>query len=156
MFGNEDTKLYRVLMFDELEEYESVIERLTSAAERGDGIALSNRGLARAEIGEADEALVDFTAAIAAIPRASVPRMNRGNLLEKLDRSDEALIDYGAAVELEPQDPYYRRTRAHLLHHLGRFAEAIADYDVAIEIEPDLRRTRDDRDRARDKLPVTS
>jgi len=149
MFGNEDSDLYRVLLYDELEEYETVILRLTPAAERGDGIALSNRGLARAEIGECDLALGDLAAAIAALPGESVPRMNRGNLLEQLERPEEALRDYAAALELEPRDPYYRRTRAHLLHRLGRFAEAIADYDMAIEIQPEFQRTHEDRELAR-------
>jgi len=61
---------YAALMLDEIEDYELVIGELTSFVDQGrnTGAALHNRAIARWEIGQNEEALADFNAAIAALP----------------------------------------------------------------------------------------
>jgi len=147
---DEDGSFYRAFVFDELEDYETLIERL---ADTSTAAGLCNRGLARAEIGEPDAAFADFAAAIAVDPAADVPYMNRGDLFRHLGKLADAVIDYGAAIERVPTDPYYRRSRAMVLHLLGRHAEAIVDYDVSIQVDPAFARGRENRARAAAGLP---
>lgn len=149
----DDTKFYRVLMFDSEEHYTRLIARLASTT---DPAALNNRALAHAELGDVDSALVDFTAALAAGPADSgraVIRVNRGAVLEQLGRIDEAIADYRAATVLAPATPQYHRILAGLLHDQARFDEAVIAYDAAIALEPDFQPTRDERDRALARRP---
>ena len=76
------SKSLRVLLFDELEEYHSVIETLNEHLKTHpkDGIAYNNRGLIHSEIGEAEEAFRDLNRAIECAPNDPVPYMNRGDL----------------------------------------------------------------------------
>ena len=66
---------HTLFLFDELEEYESAIEQLTSYLKKKphSGIAYNNRGLAFSEIGKGDEALLDFAKAIESSPTDPIP-----------------------------------------------------------------------------------
>ena len=64
------TKPYRVLFFDELEDYKLAIKKLTEylKSHPQSGIAYNNRGLAHSEVGESDEAFRDFAEAMRDTP----------------------------------------------------------------------------------------
>ncbi|MBI3269650.1 MAG: protein kinase [Planctomycetes bacterium] len=96
----------------------------------------NNRGLARLEKGEVEEALGDFTEAILADARNARPLVNRGLArAAKLDL-ERAILDYSKALELEPalEDAYLSRGKAY--HALGKPDEALADYSKALAANP--------------------
>jgi tetratricopeptide (TPR) repeat protein len=141
---------WAALMYDSVEQYESVIRALTDhlGQNPGNGAAYNNRAVAYWEIGELDKALEDFHRAVANSAHDHRPAKHRGMLLKKLGRLDEALASLDHAVRIAPDDPYLRRTRGHVRFQSGRYHEAIEDFSRAIELQPEFKQTYLDRARA--------
>ena len=97
-----------------------------------------NRGNSLDEIGLYDEAIEDFTRALA-ILESTFPSSellakihnNRGISLENLDRQEEAISEYSAAIRANPHwsSPYYNRGLA--FERQGDLKKAHEDYKVA-------------------------
>ena len=155
------SKSWRVLLFDEMEEYQSVIQALNEhlAAHPRDGVAYNNRGLAYSEIGQADEAFRDFAEAIACAPQDPVPFMNRGDLyLRHKPQSmfQEALADFDRAIALRSDDPTFHRRRAHACLAVKRFSEALKSFDQAIALDPEFGQTFAERAELHERLGDSS
>lgn len=129
---------YAALMYDELEEYDEAIEKLTVHIEAGGpcGAAYNNRAVALWEIGRTAEALEDFDRAIAALPNSSLPATSKAELLRKSGRIEEAVAAIDLALTTAPRDAVVRRVRAGMLVELGRLADALADLNEAVRLEP--------------------
>lgn len=139
---------YGALMLDELEEYEELIDALTTYIESGQsaGVAVHNRALAYWEIGDPERALIDFDQAAGLLPDSHMPFQLKGMLLQKLDRPADALAAFDSAVLIAPNQATVRRARALLLVEMGKLEESLGDFNHAIALEPAFARTREDRD----------
>ena len=121
--------------------------------EPGNAAALNLRGIMRADAGELEPAVADFTAALAVNAADYGAMFNRG--LTHLRRTDlpAALADFSAAVELRPDDESIRLYRAGVADDLGDTATALADCDLALTREsgkcPRAYATRPDPPQAR-------
>lgn len=96
----------------------------------------ANRAQLTALMGDAEGALADLGAVIAADPGYADPYLDRGNLLHRLGRLEEALADYETAMRVGPPfpEPYYNRSE--IRYTRGDLAGALADLDHAIELDP--------------------
>lgn len=115
--------------------------------------AQTNRGTARASLGDLPGGLEDLNAVIAARPDYADAYLNRANVYLKMGQLEKALEDLNAVVTLQPNafDAYYNRanTYADLHRNNPRFYGpseritpnyriALADYNRAIELNPEL------------------
>lgn len=140
------SKSLRVLLFDELEEYQSVIDTLNGhlTTHPKDGIAYNNRGLIHSEIGEAQEAFRDLNRAIECDPNDPVPYMNRGDLYLRQKpepKFAEAIADFDKAISLRGSDASFHRRRAHACLAAGQLREALKSFDSAIALDPEFGQT---------------
>lgn len=107
------------------------------AAEPRDFTARHLLGVARAQQGHSEEALVEITAALAIRPDDPDALLNHANMLKTLNRPGEALAGFGRALAVRPNWPQALNNRGTVLQALGRFEEALADYDAALAVSPD-------------------
>ena len=140
------SKSWRVLLFDEMDEYHSVIATLNQhlVAHPEDGIAYNNRGLAHSEVGEAADAFRDFAAAMKYAPNDPIPYMNRGDLYfrhKPQPMFHEALADFDKAIALKGDDATFHRRRAHACIAANQLREAVKSLDRAIELDPEFGQT---------------
>jgi len=154
-------KSLRVLLFDEMEEYQSVIAALNEhlTANPRDGVAYNNRGLAESEMGQANEALHDFAKAIECAPKDAVPYMNRGDLYLRQKpkaRYSEAIADFDRAIALKSDDATFHRRRAHACLAAGELDEALKSFDRAIALDPEFKQTYVERAAIHERLGDTA
>ncbi len=86
----------------------------------------ANRGIAHRELGENEEAIKDFDAALLQSPKTTIYHANRGSALLELKRVTEAIAALEHAVALGDRDAYTFTT-------LGRAHDANRDDDSAFE-----------------------
>ncbi|MGZ4788884.1 MAG: GNAT family N-acetyltransferase [Terriglobales bacterium] len=135
-----------MLLFDEMEEYQSVIATLNEhlRTHPDDAVAYNNRGLAHSEVGDADDAFGDFAEAIKHAPNDPIPLMNRGDLYlrqKPQPKFHEAIADFDKAIELKGDDPTFHRRRAHACLAADRLEDAVKSFDRAIELDPEFQQT---------------
>ena len=96
------------------------------------------RGYEKAELGDYQGAIADFTHAIRLQPDVANAYYNRGNAKAGLGQHHAAIADFDTAIRLKPDNAkaYYNRgvTKA----DLGQYVAAIADYNTAIRLKPDF------------------
>jgi len=144
------SKSYRIFLFDTLEHYEHVIEKLTDylKIDPHNGTAYNNRGLAFSEIGKGKEALLDFAKAMEFSPNDPMPYINRGDLYERAKptgRFLEAIEDYSRAIAIDGKDATIHRCRAYACLEVNRLHDAIDSSSEAIRLDPDFAQTYIDR-----------
>jgi tetratricopeptide (TPR) repeat protein len=97
---------------------------------------LVKRALAHETLGERNDALSDFSDAIAAnaleTEEQATALYDRGVTLDELGRTDAAVADYSSAIALEPTFAAAFNNRGNALRRLGRLAEARRDYEASI------------------------
>jgi len=150
-------KSYRILFYDELEEYESAIQTLTEhlIANPANGIAYNNRGLAYSEIGQGEKALLDFEKAMEFSQGDPNPFVNRGDLFQRaqpVGRFAEAIDDYSRAISIEPNNDTFHRSKDYACLKMERLEEAIESFSNAIHLDPEFRQTYLDRGQTYEKL----
>jgi L-amino acid N-acyltransferase YncA len=155
------SKSLRVLLFDEIEEYQSVIAALNEhlAANPRDAVAYNNRGLAHSEMGNASEALNDFARAIEYAPHDPVPLMNRGDLHlrhKPQPMFKEAIADFDRAISIKGDDATFHRRRAHACLAFGDLNQALKSFDRAIALEPEFKQTYVERAALHERLGDTA
>ncbi len=99
-------------------------------------VLLHNRARVLVGLGRLDEALVDFTAAIAAGPDHPMCYLERGNLLRQFGRDEEALADYETAILLGPPFPESQYNRADVLLAAGDIEGGLAALSYVIDLDP--------------------
>lgn len=83
--------------------------------------------LPNSQLGRADDALADFTRAIALSPQAVLSYMARAQLLERVARHRDALRDLDQALQLHPGHVAALRSRGWCYRALGQYREVVKD-----------------------------
>ena len=99
-------------------------------------LAHTNLGTLLLAQGRPKEALEEFQAALAIVPRYPEIHSNAADALIALGRPDEAMVEYARALAIEPRYTPALVNLAHTLVARGRPGEAIAFYRRALEREP--------------------
>ena len=86
-----------------------------------------------AQSGQADAALVAFTAGIEADPDAALGYLGRGALFQRLERYEEARVDLERGLALDPNRPAAHSNLGVCRAALGDHAGAVASYSQALE-----------------------
>ena len=125
----------------------------------GLALALNNRGVVLAELGDFDRAIADYTRALELKPgdaktirNLRIAHTRRGLAAARLGEPERALVDLGRAIELEPSHPTAYLRRGELRLERGELQAAIEDLEAAARLAPDNREARAELDRARAAL----
>lgn len=94
------------------------------------------RGRAERELDRIDDAVKDFTAAIAIDPSGADFYDYRGRAFHALDDYNSALADYDKAVAMGERGADLLNNRADVLLNLGRIDEALTGADAALTKDP--------------------
>ncbi|OUL23694.1 tetratricopeptide repeat protein [Nostoc sp. 106C] len=99
-----------------------------------DAVAYYNRGKARADLGDYDGTIADYTQAIKINPNYADAYYSRGNARFDLGDYESAIIDYSQAIKINSNyvDAYYNR--GHARFGLGDKQGALEDFQKAAEI----------------------
>jgi tetratricopeptide (TPR) repeat protein len=98
--------------------------------------AVGNRGAARKLLGQYEQAIDDFTLALALDPANPQHSCQRGEVLWRYQRYQDAIADYTSALQKQSNSICALRGRA--LAHLGNgnAQQALADSNEALRLEP--------------------
>ena len=97
----------------------------------------NNRGNAYRAVGELDQSIEDYGAAIRLRPGVSVYHSNRGGTYVFKGEFSEAMPDLEKALLLAPQNEQVYVSRGHAFTQAGDYAEAEEDFRKAIELNTD-------------------
>jgi tetratricopeptide (TPR) repeat protein len=100
--------------------------------------SLNRRGQLKAEAGQDEEAIVDFSDAIEADPACWRAIHNRGVLIAQSGQFEKAFDDFSRTIKLNPQFAKAYSNRAALFLVANNLKAARQDYDHAIELDPKL------------------
>jgi protein O-mannosyl-transferase len=98
--------------------------------------ALAGLGVALADLGRLDEAVVQFTRAASIDPANADTRVNLCAALQKLGRFEDAVREGREAVRLRPQQADAHTNLAAALEALGRSEEAASEYADVVRLTP--------------------
>lgn len=140
-------------MFDELEDYEHIIQNLSQflISNPTNSAAFNNRGVAYWEIGRIENALKDFESAILVNPNDAIPLVNKGDILKRLNEYQRAVESYTQAIEIRDDVSFYR-CRAYTYVEMNSLQKAIEDFDVAISLDPQHKQTYIAREKAYEQI----
>ncbi len=114
------------------------IEDLSKALliEENFALAFDARGRAYDDIGDLDQAIADYTNAIAANPMLVVAYFNRGYVYASgKGWYQRAIFDYNRAIELDSTYAKAFNNRGVAYNNIGMYDQAICDYTQAIDID---------------------
>jgi tetratricopeptide (TPR) repeat protein len=117
----------------------------------GEGLAVARfyRGGVYLDRDQLDEAIQDYTVAIAQMPDFAQAFNNRGNAHDNAGDGDKALRDYDEALRIDPGFAKALSNRGLVYDARGEHARAIQDYDQALRLDPKYRGALKNRGRAR-------
>jgi tetratricopeptide (TPR) repeat protein/S1-C subfamily serine protease len=126
--------------------YDRVIHRYPEA------YTYYNRGRAKSDLGNNQEAILDYDRAIALNPKFVEAYNNRGATKSVSGNKQAAIIDFDRAIAINPKhaEAYYNRGKAK--SDLGNKQEAILDYDRAIVLNPKFAEAYNNRGTAKSDL----
>jgi tetratricopeptide (TPR) repeat protein len=104
----------------------------------GNYLILNNYGIALADGGRFDEAILQYQEALRAWPKSATAHVNLGAALAHQGKFAEAIGHYCEALKLIPDYALAHGNTGRALAHLGRIDEAIAHYEEALKIDPSL------------------
>lgn len=110
------------------------------------------RGDANYAMGQHQEAIVAYDAAIRLQPNFANAYNNRGLAKEKLGQHQAAITDYSRAIEIDPRLASAYNNRGNAKRKLEQYFAAIADLDTAIQLKPDYARAYVNRGSAKSRL----
>lgn len=105
-----------------------------------------------AALGELEQAVAQYAAAIEMDPFYSEYHNERGSVLMRMGRLEEALADFRRAEELSPPYSEVRINLGQCLRLMGRMEEAFEAYSSALDLNPDLLLARIGRAQAAEAL----
>ncbi|MGE5151721.1 MAG: tetratricopeptide repeat protein, partial [Rhodospirillaceae bacterium] len=101
------------------------------------GQIVFQRGVIYHTMGDADQAIVDYSDAIRLTPNDVQPYVNRGIILyTKKDNNEGAIADFNAALKLNRCEPTAWINRGLVYKRKGNLNQAIADFTDAIKCLP--------------------
>jgi tetratricopeptide (TPR) repeat protein len=100
------------------------------------GVLYRNRGIAHADRGEYDLAILDLDNAIALYPGNADFLASRGVINLRLGRLEQALADLDRALVLTPDTATTLANRGTVLRAMGHNGRALEDFTRAIALEP--------------------
>ena len=103
---------------------------------KGQGLMLNARGLAKFNIGDYTEAIADYDLAIRMEPTYSLAFNNRGNARQTLGQYQEALQDYNQAISLDPDYSAAYNGRGMVWQKLGEYQKSIDDFTKCLKLNP--------------------
>jgi len=86
--------------------------------------------------GRRDEAIREYSAAIALEPEEAAAYNNRGIVYDDLGKYEEAIEDYSTAIRLDPVHAFAYNNRGIVYRKQGEHVKAVADYNKAVELDP--------------------
>jgi Flp pilus assembly protein TadD len=104
----------------------------------GNYLILNNYGIALADEGRFDEAILQYQEALRAWPKSATAHVNLGAALANQGKFAEAIGHYSEALHLIPDYALAHGNLGRALAHLGRIDEAIAHYEEALKIDPNF------------------
>ena len=110
----------------------------TLAVTSGNYLILNNYGIALAEQGKLDAAIMQYQEALRVWPRSANAHINLGATLAQQGRFPEAIKQYQAALNLQPDYALARGNMGKALASLGRLNEAAGQYEQALRLDPSL------------------
>ncbi|MDZ4769237.1 MAG: TIR domain-containing protein [Chloroflexota bacterium] len=119
-------------------EIEAQIARMDRLVEglAGDAVALRARGTVLARVGQTDQALDDFDAAVEANPQYADALISRGALLYNLGEFERAERDFTGAIRLQDDRALTFYNRGLALAAQEDFIQARLDFNNAIALQP--------------------
>ncbi len=96
----------------------------------------ANLGVGYFELGNYDQAIEAYTAAIAGAPDMVAAYVNRARAFERLGRPNEAAADYSKAIDLDMRAADAWLGRGVLMLRHGRTDQAIKDFSEAVRVAP--------------------
>jgi tetratricopeptide (TPR) repeat protein len=89
-----------------------------------------------AELGDADQTIRHFEAALRLKPKSAAAHYNLGTALSLAGRSAEAIREYEAALNLDPRYALARNNLGFLLMARGQHKDALTEFREALAIDP--------------------
>jgi tetratricopeptide (TPR) repeat protein len=123
---------------------ETRVQNCTQLIERGQreglskevlAVVYSNRGIAYRAVQRTEQAIADYTQAIALKPDLADAYYNRANAYGEKRLYDQAIADYTVAIRLAPDVPGYAN-RGWTYERKGERDLAIADYRLVLQLDP--------------------
>jgi tetratricopeptide (TPR) repeat protein len=142
----------KAIDFYNASDYEAAIELLDRAFRLSLGDLaeiLVYRGSSYAYLGDYENAMEDFNAAIRRNPYLAEAYNERGSLLRLQEQHERAIIDYTMALRIDPDhyEACYNRALSHVA--LKQHEEAEADLTRALELNPGIAPAYEIRGRVR-------
>lgn len=100
--------------------------------------AYYNQGLAKSELGQYDDAILEYNKAIEIDPNCPRAYFNRGRSLFKLGRYEDAILDFTKAIEIDPDYSAAYNSLGLAKLKLGKLEVALKYYNEAIEKDSKL------------------
>ena len=137
--SDEYREFRRMMNSADRQDLRRMVERLAEKikANPGDTESLFLRGLVYRDLGELEQALADFSAAIELEENYGLARHARGITNLNLGEFQGALRDFDAVIGLDPDNAAAQRGRGVALGGLGRDDEAVRDLDRSLGLDPD-------------------
>jgi len=98
----------------------------------------SNRGLVRVSQYHLDEAIADYTKAIALAPDEVEPYLNRGAAYEVKQQWEDAIADYNQVLSMDPDEAGAWNNLGNAKAGLGDWEAAQEDYRKAADLDPEF------------------
>jgi len=95
-----------------------------------------DKGVELFNLGQFQEALTEFNAALEVDPKQPGIHARAGDCYVKLDKNEEALAAYDRAIELEPADGSLYALKGVVLSRLGKTAESQEMFKKSAELDP--------------------
>ena len=96
----------------------------------------NNRGFAYCQIGQYDQAILDFSKAIEINPQLAHAYNNRGAAYLYKAQYDQAILDLSKAIEINPRLAHAYNNRGWAYIKKWQYDQAISDFNKTIEIDP--------------------
>ena len=112
---------------------------------QNDAKAYNDRGIAKMNLGQHQQAINDYNRAIKLDPNYAKAYNNRGIANMILGKHEQAINDYNQAIKLDPNYAKAYNNRGIANMNLGKHEQAINDYNQAIKLDPNYAKAHNNR-----------
>jgi tetratricopeptide (TPR) repeat protein len=103
---------------------------------QNDAKAYNDRGIAKMNLGQHQQAINDYNQAIKLYPNYAKAYNNRGIAKMNLGKHEQAINDYNQAIKLDPNYAKAHNNRGIAKMNLDQHQQAINDYKQAVRLKP--------------------